>query len=400
MIRQARPARRLPLRLLALAAAMSCAGGTWAQDRPYYLGASLGVTHESNVFRSTTNEQSDNITSVGLLGGIDAQLGRQRVYARGSINHNKHDISMLDNVSYALGAGLDWQTIERLSGSLSVGASQRLANDTAPDLQPIVVNRKNIENANQAAARIRYGIAASLAIEAGYTHRRVDYSTVDYIVRENTQDQASIGLRWSRSDLLSLGVGLRYTDIERPNALIAAPNIIGPQDSERRDIDFTAVWKPTGRSTLNGRVSLTEQDYSTPATPDLSGVTGSLIWSFNPGGRLSFDASVMRDTGTETTFFQFAPDENPVSVDNSRISTQLGLLARYELTAKTSFNARLRHRESSYATSSGDSFDSYALGVNWSPTRAITVGCNATRESRGSAYDADVFGCFGQFVLR
>ena len=401
MIRQARPARRLPLRLLALAAATACATGAWAQERPYYLGASLGVTHESNVFRSPSNEQSDTITSVGLLGGIDTQLGRQRVFARGSINNNSHaDLSMLDNVSYTLGAGLEWETIERLSGSLSVGASQRLANDTAPDLQPIVINRKNIENARQVAARIRYGIAASLALEAGYANRRVDYSTIEYIVRENTQDTANIGLRWSRSDLLSLGVGVRYTKVDRPNALIAAPNIIGPQESKRRDLDFTAVWKPTGRSTLDGRISLTDQDYSTAITPDVSGVTGSIIWGFNPGGRLSFSASAIRDTGTETTFFQFAPDQNPVNVDSARISTQVGLQALYELTAKTSLNARIRHRSSSFANSASSSADSYGLGVNWAPTRAVTVGCNIARESRDNAYDADVFGCFGQFVLR
>src|SRR5690606_40230630 len=66
-------------------------------------------------------------------------------------------------------------------------------------------------SARQVVARVRYGIAASLALEAGYANRRVDYSTVEYIVRENTQDTANVGLRWSSSDLLSLGVGLRYT---------------------------------------------------------------------------------------------------------------------------------------------------------------------------------------------
>ncbi len=401
MIRQARRVRRLPLRLLALAAAAACASGAWAQARPYYLGASLGVTHESNVFRARANEQSTTVTSAGLIGGIDQQFGRQRVYARGSVYNNAYSgLSLLDNVSYSLGAGLQWETVERLSGSLSVGASQRLANDTAPDLQPIVINRKNIENARQVAARVRYGIAASLAIEAGYANRRVDYSTVEYIVREHTQDTANIGLRWSSSDLLSLGVGVRYTEVDRPNALIAAPNIIGPQKSKRRDIDFTAVWKPTGRSTLDGRISLTDQEYSTGITPDVSGVTGSLIWGFNPGGRLSFSASAIRDTGTETSFFQFAPDQNPISVDNARISTQYGLQAFYELTAKTALNARIRHRSSSFANNASSSADSYGLGVNWAPTRAITVGCNIARESRDNAYDADVFGCFGQFVLR
>ncbi len=400
MIRRARATRRLLTGPFALAAAAACAGGAWAQDTPYYIGASLAVSHESNVFRSRTDKQSDTITSVGVLGGIDQTFGRQRLYARGSVHHNAYqDLSLLDNVSYTLGAGLQWETIERLSGSFTVGASRSLANETAPDLQPIVVNRKNIENARQLGATVRYGLGPTIGLEAGYTNRRVDYSTVDYIVREHTQDVARIGLRWSRSDLLSLGVGLRYTDIERPNALLA-PNIIGPQDSERRDIDFTGVWKPTGRSTLSGRISLTEQEYSTGNTADLSGVTGSLAWAFNPGGRLSFDASIVRDTGTETTFFQFAPDQNPIQVDNARISTQTAIAARYELTAKTVLNARWRHRNSSYASFADDTTDSYALGVRWAATRAITAGCSIARDSRKNAYDADVFSCFGQFVLR
>ncbi|HEX6361745.1 MAG TPA: hypothetical protein VFZ93_02225, partial [Albitalea sp.] len=56
---------------LALALTLAACGAAQAQDQPWYLGAKAGYTHDSNVFRRSGPEAvSDNITSMGVLGGF------------------------------------------------------------------------------------------------------------------------------------------------------------------------------------------------------------------------------------------------------------------------------------------------------------------------------------------
>ena len=98
----------------------------WAQglsrDAPYYLGVSQGFTHESNVFRSP-NGSSDTYSSTSLLGGFDQPIGRQRLFGTASVSANRYfKQSELDNTSYALNAGLDWETINKLSGNVNASA--------------------------------------------------------------------------------------------------------------------------------------------------------------------------------------------------------------------------------------------------------------------------------------
>ena len=106
--------------LAALAACAACCAAWADEPDPYYIGASAGLTHDSNVFRAP-NAVSDNHSSVGLLGGFDQKIGRQRVYANANVHYDKYqDQSQLDNTGYGVAAGWDWATIERLSGNFNV----------------------------------------------------------------------------------------------------------------------------------------------------------------------------------------------------------------------------------------------------------------------------------------
>ena len=51
-----------------------------AEGNPYYLGASLGVTSDSNVRRARDGQEtSDTVTAGGLRAGVDQSLGRSRL---------------------------------------------------------------------------------------------------------------------------------------------------------------------------------------------------------------------------------------------------------------------------------------------------------------------------------
>jgi hypothetical protein len=399
-----------PMRPVVAALALLASAGLHAEQNPYHFGASLGATHHSNVFQTAAGAQSDTVTSAGLLGGLDLNLGRQHVYATGNVQSNRYSkADQLNNISYGLSAGLDWQTIERLSGNLRYSANQSLVNYA--DVQ-FPVGTKDVQKTQQTQAAIRYGIMSNLGLEGSAAHRTVDYSAEED-KRDFRQNVASLGLRWGGTGLLTLGAAVRVTKSDVPNALIVAPvfpplppspAVYGPDRADRRDIDLTGTWAPSGLSTLSLRVSLSRETHTQPSIPTFSGVTGALTWDYRPTGKLSFSTSLIRDTGSETTFAVPASNFIPVRADNDRITNVVDVQAKWEATAKVVVNANLRHSDGSVVNTFGgaghSSTTSVALGANYAITRSIDLGCNVGYESRANSYNASTVGCSGRFTLR
>jgi len=411
-----------PAFVAALAAATAC-GARADEPSPYYIGASAAVTRNSNVFQqANASAQGDTYYSAGLLAGIDQMWGRQHLYANGSIASNRYqDFKQLDNTSYDLAAGLDWATIEKLSGTLRYDVRQGLVNYADANLlNATTLTTKDLQRTQQLNASARYGSVPGFAVDGGLTHRRVDFSAVEDR-RDYSQDVGRLGVLWGKSDLLTLGLGGRWTEGDYPQAVIKAaiPEIpatpttpfaprqdaeFGHDKSKRRDVDFTAKWSPSGVSVISGRISLTRETHSQPTIPTFSGVTGSIGWAYKPAGRLSYNALLSRDTASENTFATLPVGSAPVRVNNDRLTTVAAVSAIYELTAKTSLNAQYRHDSGSVfsvdGTSGHSSTDNIGLGVLYNPTRHITLACNISHESRSSVYKTNLATCSAQFVLR
>lgn len=392
-----------PQRLLPLAAALCAAGSVHAQSTPYYIGVSQTFTHESNVYRSQNNEVSDTISSTALFGGVDQMIGRQRVYGTATVSANRFaDTSSLNNTGYGLRAGVDWATIERISGSVELNGNQSLARyDNG------VSSEKNTLRDWKFSSAVRVGVVTRLTAEAIYTHRTVDYSLAAYEGRNFSQNAVSLGGRYRFSGALSAGVAARFTKGSYEDRAT-------PDDYDRRDIDFTATWTPTGASQVKGRISLSDTSHSAVSTADFSGVTGQIDWDWRPTGKLRFVSSIARDTGEEISLVTSVADQQLV---NSRISTSASIKAFYEVSSKVTADAGIRfvrrnldrsvEANSPIAVDDGRDRTTYAsIGLKWTPLRSVTFGCDLGRESRSASgggtfsYDSNSFGCFGQFALQ
>lgn len=405
-----------PLAPLALAALALLAPPARAEPNPYYLGVSAGYSHESNLFR-TPQATSDSFWSAGLLAGLDQPIGRQRLYANANVRSNTfREQEQLDNVSYGINAGLDWETVNKLSGTLSVFSNRNLANFSAGLAQP--TTGKNLETTNQVLARVQYGGAGLLSVDGGAIWRRLDYTDPAWVGANLDQTTAFAGLKVRPSSALTLGIALRATRGEYPDIAV---------DFDRNDVDLTAVWVPSGLSTVNARLSYGKQENKAAngATPlsieqrDFSGATGFLAWDYKPTGKLNLRTTLSRDTGSENTFLRLTEDApNLIAFgDVSRVTTALSFLARYEATAKIVANAGvlLQRRTLSdlFLPTPGisdergrDRFARLWLGLTWSPTLHWQLGCNVAREKRTETgglavpYSANSASCSVQYVIR
>ena len=395
-----RIATPLLMSTLSLAAASALAQEVATERTPYYIGLSQSFSRDSNVYRTATNEVAETISSTGVVAGFDQPIGRQRFYGDATAQINRYrNVAALNNKSYALTTGLDWETVDFLSGTLRYSTRDSLADfgtlggSTAASDQ----------TTQQFLASARYGITSKLGLDGSYEHRSLKYKSAAYADRDYSQNAVSAGIHWGTSGALVFGVAVRATKGVTPEARLAPPR---EDELKRRDVDLTTVWTPTGFSTLSTRISSTKETHTLSTSGDVSAVTGSLAWNYRPTAKLNFTTSLTRDTGTETTFISPAgAGSTPLQVDNSRLSTSAALDVRYALTSKISLSGEGRRRQGTLATGEGETITNYGLGFSYLPTRSATLSCSLGRDSRDAsgattAYSATTTSCSAQITLK
>ena len=411
--------------IAALAAAASC--GAWADEpSPYYIGVTASLTHDSNVYRipestvlTSDRSRSDTYWGTGLVGGFDQSIGRQHLYAAAKLNLNQYQHNdTLNNTSYGVNAGWDWATIERLSGGVTADVNQSLASyDNSSTAEPTIV--RNILKTEQLAARVRWGGDGVLNLDGAYAHSHVSYSATP--TSESSQDSGSIGASYRVGPTLRLGIGLRLSHAVAPNAVPIVGGGFEANKTDGRNLDFSADWRPSAQTGLNARLSWTRQTNSGISERDFSGLTGALGASYAPTSKLSFSASLSRDAGTNSSFFNLANTTagQPVSglSESSRTTDSLALGAAYAATAKIGITAGLQYRHNKVADQTtvagtatnndhNDNTRSVSIGANYAIARNGSLACNLAYVSRGVSgtaafsYSANTAMCSAQFVLR
>ncbi len=382
-----------------------------AESSPYYAGATLGLSHVSNIYRSAGAGDSDTVTSAGLLAGLDQQLGRQRLTVDGSLQDNRYrNNSSLNNSSYSLRSGLDWQTVGRLSGTVSASSSRSLADfNVGGGVNPIFA--KNTERNDEYSAFARLGTSTRYTFEAGFTRRTRDFSAVEYARLVYQQNTTSLGVYATPGANLRLGLVGRRTLGQNPsypvgltfNPSIPALEIVyAPNDYRRNDVDLTLSWNTGGASALNARLSASRTRNSLTQLTNFSGTTGALGWTWQALSKLQLSAQVARDSGQETLVR---------SADVNRVYTNWQLGAVYAATAKLSLNASVSSNRSTRANSDNsplsDNYEkarSQSLGLRWAYSRSFSLGCQYNHSSRDSSvaqyvYSANSLGCTGQALI-
>ena len=383
--------------LLTAAVVMSLMGTAHADDpNPYYIGGSASVAHDTNVYR-LPRATADTSYTAGLLGGFDQSIGRQRIYASGTVQETRfQDLKQLDHTNYSVNAGIDWATIYDLSGTLSQTSSQSLYNYGGTNT--VQTSAKNLERRNETVARLRYGTYSLLSVDTSYTHRNQNYSDPAYRFNALKQDAVSVGLTYRPKESLSLGTALRFT---RGKYQIR-------RDFDRKDIDLTANWVPTGRSSVNARLSYGQRTARNGVSAfDFNGTTGQLMWTYKPTGKLSFVTTFNRDSGAESGFIN--GQQIGTFGDDSRLTNALSVNTSYAATSKIRLDLNLYANRRSLvfgAFRGNDSVRSATLAATYAPLRNLSLSCNAGRDSRSAsgqvsfAYGNNSVSCSAQITLQ
>ncbi|MGY0195450.1 hypothetical protein ACWA7J_10290 [Leptothrix sp. BB-4] len=402
--------------LLLAVAAVACLPAR-AETSPYWLGASLAVTHDSNLDRAPAGVagqpvKADTDITTGLRLGLDQPFGRQRLQGRVDLNHHAfRRYGQYDHDDHLLNARLDWSSADLWSGN--VLAETRQALDRTDVNASRTAAGRNLVRTDVFATTVRLGGPTRYTFDAGLTGTRVSYDTIPS--RNVRQLTGSGGVTMRPASGLQLRAGARHTRADYPEYVVAG--VRGDRVS-RSDLDLGTVIEASGASTLNARLSRTRESHEAQLGRDYSAWTGSAGWTWKPSARLAFDTTLTRDSNVGNTAFE--SPQFTFDTSDTRLRTSLALRASWELTAKivlaagTSLSRRtldnaLTNSSGTAITSASDRTAAWDVGVRYLPLRNVELACGVRRESRSVsdpgvtityAYALTVASCSGQLVWR
>ena len=391
--------------------ALCCGPWARAETNPYYLGVSETVGHDSNLYRlgdgrptpASIQSKGDTSFITALVGGIDQNWGRQRVTGSMSLRNNRYQRNTSLNYNgYGLNLGLDWSSVNNLSGNLSASANSNLRRFDSTE-QGSAVLARNVEDNRLLSSTVRLGVVTRLTAEATASLRTVDFSAPAYRGSAYRQTTGSLGGRYQLSGGLSAGVAYRDTVTTAPR---------GSFGFDRRDIDLTSTWTPSDRSSVSARLSRTRADYDTQKQNNFSGTTGELQGSSQVTGKVRLNARLARDSGLAYSLFSLGQFTSATNFNRTTTEARVG--ADYDLSAKVSLSASLGQSRrdlsaaltQNFSLGGADRTTLFSLGGRWQPTRWMLLGCGIDQERRsisgsvGVPYSSLATSCYGQFTLQ
>ena len=409
------------------------------QASPYYLGISQTFGYDSNIFRLPDRgevalpgggvqvvepESSGLISTTLLLAGLDQPIGRQRLYANLNAGYTSYASQpQLDSPRYALTAGVDWETAEKLTGNAEFSSGLRLGSYGDRDVPAGRGDNEETYNRFTLLARLGDWKRSRAWVEAGFVADQVrnevdflqpvrDVNTdryTDGYSRDERSDALTLGVRYRQSGALVLGAGVRTesrrTEVER-QLIDPAQVVASSADSRRNDLDLFADFNPGGAHQLRARLSYADTDYDDPGALDYAGWNGSLRWAWQATGKLDSNLLLMYDTEDRERGGGSAADGYG---DNQTLALEWRL--RYAVTSKVSASLAASWYERDYDSLGGftDHDTLLSLNLTWAVLRNATLGCTAGLDRRTSnaqaavgrnSYDAQLFSCFAQLMLQ
>jgi hypothetical protein len=397
---------RFACKTLPLACALALSAPAWADTSPFSVGLATQRVHDTNVLRSVdASAQSDDITSLGLRLGLDQPVGRNRLHANASYDHNAFGkLKALDNDAYQLDAGLDWTAANNWSGEFGVDGGERLFRYDLQNGTSAVT--PSLQRTQHAFARARVGTVTRWTFDGGVEVLDQSYSVAAAQNRDQNWQAVSLGARLQQTPDLSVRASLRAVHGKYPH--------LGTGDSfDRNEAQLLASWRLSGASTLDSTVSVAQESHSLQATRDATYWLGSLRWQWEATSKTRMGLRLARDSDTGTTDFAG-------SLTDVRVRDALEFTVSYLPTAKIQVNAQARYAQraldNSFVLTQGtalahakDTTNALSLSATYQPIRAVDLGCHVSHEQRTVSgatagltypYTANVFGCFGQLWWR
>ena len=213
-------------------------------------------------------------------------------------------------------------------------SSKQLA--TFGQLLGVYTPERNTVNSDQFNAVARVGTVTPLTFEGTYSHQQLRYSADRFKYAQFSQDVGGLNLLWRSSALLTFGTGVRLIQGRYPQGPYGDDPFTG------RGIDLSVNWTPSALSSLEGRIGYSRIRHEDVSQREFSGITGNLLWNWQPTGKIRLTTQLTRATGQDASFITFVGGSSTANSSLSQVTNTLAFFGRYAATARIGLEGNLR----------------------------------------------------------
>ena len=289
------------------------------------------LTMDNNLFRASSNEQTDRYQQLGAGVLLDWKQSRQEV--TGKIGANKTTFSkngVLDFSGYDLLGQWNWQLGNHTSGQLGYSKTRSLGSfqdNSIGQTQNTVDEEKKFFNAS-------YSLHPRWRINGSVDTDTADYSAAALKASNHTLDHFELSTDYltPKGSRLSFYAG-RWNG-NYPNRQVSSSSIV--DNSYKQDeVGIRTFLVLDGKLQISGQIGQTRRTQKELSQRDFSGLTGRLNTNWQATGKLQVAGSIYRNIG--------AVDDISASYaisDGIRLTPSLQITPKLMLSAETYYENR------------------------------------------------------------
>ena len=365
--------------LFILPVVVSSAGNAFAAVEKFDPYAFTKVLYDSNIFRRSSDEESDTIWHLAAGFESDLKLSRQHLIFDLDLDRSLYRSNdQLDNTKIEGLAAWEWQVGNLWSGNLGYDYDKRLASFTERVL-PI----RDMRTTQKVFLDGGYQIHPDWRLKAG-----VDFTDVSYEERSQLDREATSGLlEVQYQNTLNTRVGLRgkFSSFDLNDTDIGGVSI--SNDYDMTSLSGVFYWEGSAKSALELLLGYTDLSYDELSERDFDGVSGRLIYHWIFSGKTKLDVDVWREPTTLN-------DE----IQDYVLSSGVRIKPTWNATSKISVRGVLSYENDDFKARNNVSTalggpkrddDNLIFGIrgNWEPRRLVDVSVGYRYHDRDSTID-------------
>ncbi|WP_326533338.1 XrtB/PEP-CTERM-associated polysaccharide biosynthesis outer membrane protein EpsL [Pseudorhodoferax sp.] len=361
---------------LALAALLLAGPAAGAADRQgLRVDASQQLRYDSNLFRRSTDERSETLSTSTLGLALDKAYALQRVALATSVVAQRYRSNeQLNFNAWNYSAAWSWSLTPQLRGLLARTQTQDINN-----FDYYRATDRNVRTERSTRADAELDIGPAWRLQAGLERRGRDNERPTAQQSDYALDNLAAGLQ--RRFPSGSSIGWRMLDgrgdySKREPGVSAAPARFAQREHEIR-----LVWPVTAATTLEARWAHLRRTHPGLPVRDYAGNVGQLSARWSATAKLGLQLTLARDLADYQT-----DDASYAVGERFALSPYWNLSARTTLVASHS-RSRQDFRGAlpgAADTPRQDRLQSTVLGLRWRPIDALSLGASLTHERRQS----------------
>ena len=371
--------------------ALSLASSVTYADSEDGLNFAVGSTvrHEDNLFRlpsgtpppsagsGNSSSKSDLISTIYAGIRFDKQYSLQRLQL--DVTATQYDYRNNDYLNFTAvdyrGAWL-WSVSPRLTGILSADKTSELT--SFANLQNSTVrNKRTLENQRFMADWL---VDGGWHLTGGvYRQRSKGDNNELSAFGDYDENTGELGIRYVAANDNSIAAVIRETDGKFIGTSLDPVNFLDTR-YRQSESQVRGIFRVSGNSLLDGRFGFVDRTYDHFSQRDYSGAVGELSYKWTPTGKLRLALTGGRNL--------LAYQETGSSY---YVSKYVNLTPEWLVTEKTTVRLGFGVTKNDFrgavapvTTMRDDKIRTAQIGLNWRPTRTITVDGYVTYEQRSS----------------